>query len=148
MSNPSDSEKLDALWFANLVSMLGTSALQQMGKLVNPMTKKAEIHLDGAQMSIDMLEMLQRKTQGNLAAQEKRMLDDLVSTLQMNYVEVAAEHPDAAASATDSPGGEQTQEPGPEAPPSEPAPAGQAPAAEAGSRKSEDARKFHKSYGA
>lgn len=81
--------------FANLVIMLSTSALQQMGKLVNPMTGKAEVSLQGAQMSIDMLSMLKAKTEGNLDADEGGMLDDVLANLQMNFVETAQSAPAA-----------------------------------------------------
>ena len=79
----------DISLFSSLIMMLGTSAMQQLGKIVNPMTGKTEVSLEGAQASIDMLDMLKEKTQGNLKAEEEKMLTDLLSTLQMNYVETA-----------------------------------------------------------
>jgi hypothetical protein len=69
--------------------MLGSSAMQQLGKIVNPMTNKTEVSLEGARMSIDMLEMLKAKTAGNLDREESGMLDNLISSLQMTYVETA-----------------------------------------------------------
>lgn len=81
------------LLFMNLVMMFGSAAMQQMGKLVNPATGKTEVDLDGAQASIDMLEMIAARTQGNLDADEDRLLKQTLSTLQMNYVETAAAQP-------------------------------------------------------
>jgi hypothetical protein len=69
--------------------MLTSSAMQQLGKVVNPMTNKTEVDLEGAQLSIDMLEMLRKRTAGNLSAEERRLLTDSLSSLQMNYVETA-----------------------------------------------------------
>jgi len=60
--------------FMNLVMMLASSAMQQMGKIVNPITNKTEINMEGAQLTIDMLIMLQKKTAGNLDDEEKRMI--------------------------------------------------------------------------
>jgi hypothetical protein len=46
-----------------------------------------ERDLDQARISIDMLNMLQEKTDGNLLDEEKRILDRIVYQLQMNYVD-------------------------------------------------------------
>ena len=73
--------------FMHLISMLAMSAIQQMGKLVNPGTGKAEINLEAAQATIDILDMLAARTQGNLDAEETRLLKDTLMSLKMNYVE-------------------------------------------------------------
>jgi hypothetical protein len=82
-------EELDQALFANLVMMLAASTMQQLGKTVDPMTNKTEINLPGAQVTIDMLTMLQNKTKGNLAQDEEKMMNDLLASLRMNYVETA-----------------------------------------------------------
>jgi hypothetical protein len=79
--------------FAELVMMLSTSAMQQLGKLVNPATGKAELNLEAAQFSIDMLDMLKEKTRGNLDREEESMLAGVLSSLQMNFVEAARTPP-------------------------------------------------------
>ncbi len=84
--NISDKDMNKAL-FAQLIMMLSSSIMQQLGKLVNPVTHKTEIDLEGAQMTIDMLQMLKEKTRGNLDNDEEAMLSSLLSSLQMNYVE-------------------------------------------------------------
>ena len=75
------------IMFMHLVSMLAMSAIQQMGKLVNPGTGKTEINLEAAQATIDMLDMLELKTRGNLDAEETKLLKDTLMSLKMNYVE-------------------------------------------------------------
>ena len=67
--------------------MLAMSAIQQMGKLVDPSTGKTAINLEAAQATIDMLDMLEIKTRGNLDAEETRLLKDTLMSLKMNYVE-------------------------------------------------------------
>jgi len=136
----SNSEETKAL-FANLVVMLSTSALQQMGKLVNPMTGKAEVSLQGAQMSIDMLSMLQAKTRGNLEAEEESMLDDVLANLQMNYVETAR--------STSPQKQEEKTESEAETSPSADEPVAEKPTGEPEVKGTGEARepKFHKSYG-
>jgi len=88
--------ELHKILFSNLVMMLSSSAMQQLGKIVNPMTGKSEVSLEGAQVTIDMLEMLSTKTQGNLDDEEARLLADILSSLQMNYVETAKSAPQQA----------------------------------------------------
>ncbi len=134
--------------FPSLIMMLGSSAMQQLGKMVNPMTGKTEVSLEGAQASIDMLEMLKEKTQGNLKAEEEKMLSDLLSTLQMNYVQTAQEHakqPSAAPSATPPPS-EKTD--APESEPEKKDDTARPQPESAGSYEEKREPKFHKSYGA
>jgi len=98
-------EQINASLLAGLITMMATSAFQCMGKTINPMTNKTEVDLPGAQASIDMLEMLRAKTKGNLSEQEKHMLDETISMLQMNYVQTVNSQP--ADSATE----DSTQQP-------------------------------------
>ena len=111
--------------FMNLVMMLASSAMQQMGKIVNPITNKTEINMEGAQLTIDMLIMLQKKTAGNLDDEEKRMIDQTVSSLQLTYVET---NKDAGNTTSSSEGSEQKQN-------------------ENKASETEEKKKFHKSYG-
>ena len=82
-------DEMNKAMFFSLIMMFQSSAMQQLGKLVNPATGKTESDLPGAQMAIDMLMMLQEKTRGNLDAREAKLLSDTISALQMNYVETA-----------------------------------------------------------
>jgi hypothetical protein len=93
MTEEHGNDELDKMLFANLVMMLSSSAMQQLGKLVNPETKKSEVNLEAAQLTIDMLSMLKNKTRGNLSKEEDGMLNGILSSLQMNYVETAASAP-------------------------------------------------------
>lgn len=89
MSNGKQNDEIGKVLFANLVMMLSSSAMQQLGKLVNPLTNKTEINLEAAQLTIDMLEMLKDKTRGNLDKDEENMLGGILSSLQMNFVETS-----------------------------------------------------------
>ena len=120
--------------FAQLVMMLSSSTMQQLGKLVNPVTHKAEIDLEGAQITIDTLSMLRDKTKGNLDKDEEAMLASLLSSLQMNFIETmqAAPKPsDAKEQPAENPASETEKD-------------GETPAGQAADKK--DAR-YHKSYG-
>jgi phage-related minor tail protein len=84
MANGED--KINPL-FLQLVLSLQTAAWYQMGKVVSPISGKVEKNLAEARVSIDLLTMLQEKTRGNLLDEEKKILDNTVYTLQMNYID-------------------------------------------------------------
>jgi len=83
--------------FINLILTFQMAAWQQLGKIKNPITDKIERSLEQAHFSIDMLEMIRKKTAGNLTDAEKRMLDHAVSELQLNYVDEVEKEKKAAA---------------------------------------------------
>ena len=82
-----ESGKKDELHFIQLVLMFQTAALQQMGKLQNPLTQKIERDLEQARFSIDMLEMIQNKTKNNLSENEKKFLEHTLFELRMNFMD-------------------------------------------------------------
>jgi len=79
--------EMDEILLTQLVLMFQTAALQQMGKLKNPISEKVEKELSQARISIDMLEMLQKKMKGNLSSDEERMLSSVLQELRLNYVD-------------------------------------------------------------
>jgi hypothetical protein len=72
--------------FLGLVHSFQAAAMQQMGKIVNPFTQQVERDLAQAQLSIDMLRMLQERTSGNLTNEESRFLAHVLRELQLNFV--------------------------------------------------------------
>ena len=80
------SEKNEIL-LTQVVFMFQTAAMQQMGKLKNPLSDKVEKNLEQAQMSIDILEMFHQKMKGNLSESENRMFNDVLRELKLNYVD-------------------------------------------------------------
>jgi len=95
---------INKVLFMHLVSMLAMSAIQQMGKLVDPGTGKAEINLEAAQSTIDMLDMLFTKTKNNLDADEEKLMKDTLASLKINFVETKDEEerkPDGGRRTTD-----------------------------------------------
>jgi hypothetical protein len=76
--------------FGQLVAMLHFAAMQQMGKIKNPMTDSVERHLESAKHTIDTLDMLQARTRGNLAPDEERFLTQMLQELKLNFVDEMA----------------------------------------------------------
>jgi hypothetical protein len=122
-------EQIHKALFTQLIVMLATSALQQLGKLVNPVTQKSEVDLEGAQAAIDLLDMLEAKTKGNVDKDEERMLRETIMGVKMNFVETM-----------ESTGGGESKEPAAPPPPvAEKAPEAKKPDGQE--------PKFHKKYG-
>jgi len=82
-----DNNDFEESHFLQLVYSLQSSAWFLLGKVMNPMTGKAEKDLGGAKAVIDTLLMLKNKTKGNLSANEQKLLDTAISNLELNYVE-------------------------------------------------------------
>ncbi len=81
--------------------MFQTLALQQLGKLINPVTEKMERDLQQAHITIDMLQMIKEKTAGNLSGRERGLLDGVLTELQLNYVdELKREEPEPEGEST------------------------------------------------
>jgi len=74
--------------FETLVSYLGTTAMFQMGLVAGPGGQRIPADLINARNTIDMIEVLERKTRGNLTPDESRLLEDVLYELRLAYVEV------------------------------------------------------------
>lgn len=74
--------------FAMLVSYLSTTAMFQLGLLPGPGGEYIPSDLANASRTIDLLEVLQEKTRGNLTSQESKLLEDVLYELRMTYLEV------------------------------------------------------------
>lgn len=60
-----------------------------LGKLADPATNEIAVDLHKAQIAIGTLQMLERKTQGNLTEAEQQELRRVLTNLRLNYVEEA-----------------------------------------------------------
>ena len=94
-----DATGIDGYLF-RLIATFEAAGMQQLGKIAHPVTGDVEVDLAGASDSIEMLAAIQRKTDGNLNADEKRLLDHVLYQLRMNYVDVAKEQGEAGAENT------------------------------------------------
>jgi hypothetical protein len=74
--------------FEMLVSYLSTTTMFQLGLIPGPGGERIPADMPNAQRTIELLEVLQEKTQGNLTANESRLLDDVLYELRMTFVEL------------------------------------------------------------
>ena len=76
------------LTFAAFVFSLASSAAIHFGDLPDPVTgSKAEPNLEGAAQMIEILTLLEEKTRGNLSAEERQLLEQVLYELRMRFVE-------------------------------------------------------------
>lgn len=75
--------------FVHLVWSLAQSVAVHLGDVEDPVSgQPAAPNLPAAQQMIDLLAVLEEKTRGNLTAEERQLLDQLLYELRMRYVEV------------------------------------------------------------
>jgi hypothetical protein len=71
-----------------LASTLYLQGAIAMGLLPNPMSDKADLQLDRAKHAIDLLAMLQEKTNGNRTADETVEIEEMLHQLRMAFVSI------------------------------------------------------------
>lgn len=79
--------------FLDLVMTLQMGALVSLGMVAGPDGRRPPLNLPAAKDSIDMLEVLQAKTKGNLTAEEDGVLREGLYHLRMAYVAAAGGGP-------------------------------------------------------
>ena len=92
MNQTTDNSKCSpqSLSFTTFVLSLSTAALQHLGVCLAENEKSEPCtNLTLAKQTIDVLEMLEQKTQGNLTEEESKLLGNLLYDLRMRYVEVS-----------------------------------------------------------
>ncbi|HEY2851188.1 MAG TPA: DUF1844 domain-containing protein [Gemmatimonadaceae bacterium] len=78
------------LSFTAFVLSLASTAAIHFGDLPDPMSgKPGELNLDGAAQMIEILALLDRKTRGNLTAEERQVLEQVLYELRMRFVEAS-----------------------------------------------------------
>jgi hypothetical protein len=78
----------DSSGFETLVSYLSTTAMFQLGLIAGPSGEHIPADMPNAKRTLDLLEVLQEKTRGNLTADESRLLEDVLYELRMSFVEM------------------------------------------------------------
>jgi hypothetical protein len=87
-TEPRGSYEDDSPGFETLVSYLSTTAMFQLGLIPGPSGEHIPADMPNAKRTLDLLEVLQEKTQGNLTANESQLLDDVLYELRMSFVEL------------------------------------------------------------
>ena len=80
-------KELSEIRFIQYVSILTNAGMQQLGKIMNPVTGKMEKSLEAAKATIELISMLKQKTKGNLSANEEQVIAGALANLQLNYAD-------------------------------------------------------------
>jgi hypothetical protein len=90
--------------FSSHVMQLATAAFLYMGAAKLPGTEKVEINLPMAKLTIDTLDMLKTKTEGNRTEDETSLLEDILYQLRLVYVKAeSGSPPESSTAPTDKP---------------------------------------------
>jgi hypothetical protein len=89
-SESAGQEQLPAPSFMEILQMIIVQASIGLGGYQDPQTgQNIPPNLDIAKHYIDLLELLQNKTQGNLDENEKKAMDQILNELRMAFVQAA-----------------------------------------------------------
>ena len=92
--------------FMMLCGSLGAQVHMALGLIADPVEKKPRVEMEAARQGIEMLDVLEAKTKGNLEERERKLLGDILTQLRLLYVEVhkreRAETADADAAESES----------------------------------------------
>ena len=78
----------ESLTFTAFVLSLASTAAIHFGDLPDPVSgARSEKNLDGAAQMIEILALLDTKTRGNLTAEERQVLEQVLYELRMRFVE-------------------------------------------------------------
>ncbi len=80
---PGTAQKID---FPSYILSYYTQGLVLLGEVPNPYTNKKEEDLEGARHTVDILNMLEEKTKGNLSKEEGQLLEGVLYELRMKFM--------------------------------------------------------------
>lgn len=82
------SDERPSVSFVAFIVSLATNAAVHFGDLPDPMTNETRPpDLEAAEQLIEIIAMLEEKTRGNLTAEERQLIDQILFELRMRYVE-------------------------------------------------------------
>jgi len=73
--------------FISILLALHTAAMQHMGKIKNPLTGNIQKNLQAAKETIDTLEAIRVRCEGNLDTEEDKFINNLLTELRLNFVQ-------------------------------------------------------------
>jgi hypothetical protein len=89
-----ESAEASDVTFVGFVLSLAHTAAFHFGDVPDPVGgRKTEPNLAAAQQIIDILALLEQKTRGNLTAEERQLLEQIIYELRMRYVEASKTGP-------------------------------------------------------
>ena len=75
--------------FSALITLLAQQAVMGLGVMQDPEGKGVMVDLEGAHFNIELLEVLEEKTKGNLTDEEADQLKQMLHELRTRFVQIA-----------------------------------------------------------
>jgi hypothetical protein len=75
-----------AITFSTFILGLASTTLIHLGEAPNPETGQRAVSLELARQSLDLLDLLERKTRGNLTPEEQQLFAALLTDLKLKFV--------------------------------------------------------------
>jgi hypothetical protein len=83
-------QQTEGLSFTAFVLSLASTAAIHFGDLPDPSGEPSAPNLAGAAQMIDILALLDQKTRGNLTAEERQVLEQVLYELRMRYIQASS----------------------------------------------------------
>jgi hypothetical protein len=77
--------------FSTFILSLASSAFYHLGEMADPKSGDKKVDLSSVKQTINIISLLQTKTEGNLSEEEKKLIEQLVYDLQIKYVDAQKE---------------------------------------------------------
>jgi Domain of unknown function (DUF1844) len=88
----SDQQSEPELSFTAFVLSLASTAAIHFGDLADPVSgQPGELNLEGARQMIEILGLLEQKTRGNLTAEERQVLEQVLYELRLRFVDASSD---------------------------------------------------------
>lgn len=75
--------------FSTFVLSLASATFIELGLVEDPLSNKKQTNLSAAKQHIDMLQILQDKTRGNLDDEERGLLERILRDVRLQYVKAS-----------------------------------------------------------
>jgi Domain of unknown function (DUF1844) len=83
---------MSELTFPAFIVSLATTAAIHLGDIADPATgEKLQPNLEGAAQMIAILALLEQKTRGNLTAEERQMLEQMLYELRVRFLQASGD---------------------------------------------------------
>lgn len=69
----------------SIIVLLATQGMINLGEIQDPISHTTKLDIKGARVFIDLLEVLEKKTKGNLTTEEEGFLTEILSNINKVY---------------------------------------------------------------
>jgi hypothetical protein len=86
MKESNENTESEPVAFTSFIMSLATQVLVQIGEMPPPQGMEIPLDLEAARQTIDIMTMLQRRTKGNLSADETRFMEEVLHSLRISFI--------------------------------------------------------------